>query len=127
MKVAIASDDKRTISAHFGRTSGFVIFEVEGKEVKGEEYRPNTVTGHAMGSKGPGHNFDRHGLIIELLKDCDVVISHGMGMRIREDLEGAGIKVIITDETEVRRALDLYLEGKLIDRPEKGCVHPHGQ
>jgi len=34
MKIAIASDDGKTISSHFGRTKGFVIFEVEDKEIK---------------------------------------------------------------------------------------------
>ncbi len=124
MRIAIASDDEKSISTHFGRTRGFVIFEVEGREVKKKEYRPNTVTGHVMGLKDSSHRFDRHALIIELLKDCDVVISHGMGMRIREDLARAGIKVIITDETDVDKALALYLEGKLVDHPERGCIHP---
>ena len=34
MKLAIASDDGKIISSHFGRTRGFVIFEIEGKEMK---------------------------------------------------------------------------------------------
>jgi len=38
MKIAIASDDGKTISSHFGRTRGFVIFEIEGKEIKKKEY-----------------------------------------------------------------------------------------
>jgi predicted Fe-Mo cluster-binding NifX family protein len=49
MKIAIVSDDKKTISSHLGRAKGFCIFEVEGKEIKSQQYRPNTFTGHARG------------------------------------------------------------------------------
>ena len=56
MKIAIASDDRKTISAHFGRTLGFVVFEIEGKEKKAQEYRPNTFTGHALGLEGANHS-----------------------------------------------------------------------
>jgi predicted Fe-Mo cluster-binding NifX family protein len=125
MKIAIASDDEKTISSHFGRTRGFVIFEVEGKEVKNREYRSNTFTGHARGLEGAGHEIDRHGPILSALSDCKAVISHGMGRRIYDDLKGVGIEVFITDETEVKKALDLYLNGTLIDRPEHGCSHKH--
>jgi len=123
MKIAIASDDERTISSHFGQTRGFVVFDVEGKEVKNREYRPNTFTGHARGLEGAGHEIDRHGPILSALSDCKTVISHGMGRRIYDDLKGAGIEAFITDETDVKKALDLYLCGELVDRPEKGCSH----
>lgn len=123
MKIAIASDDERIISSHFGQTRGFVVFDVEGKEVKNREYRPNTFTGHARGLEGAGHEIDRHGPILSALSDCKAVISHGMGRRIYDDLKGAGIEAFVTDETEVERTIELYLKGELIDRPELGCNH----
>jgi len=123
MKVAIASDDERTISSHFGQTRGFVVFEVEGREVKNREYRPNTFTGHARGLESAGHEIDRHGPILSALSDCKAVLSHGMGRRIYDDLKGAGIEAFITDEMEVQKAIDLYLNGELIDLPERGCSH----
>jgi predicted Fe-Mo cluster-binding NifX family protein len=126
MKIAIASDDERTISSHFGQTRGFVVFDVEGKEVKNREYRPSTFTGHARGLEGAGHEIDRHGPILSALSDCKAVISHGMGRRIYDDLKGAGIEAWITDETEVQKAIDSYISGELIDRPERGCSHKCG-
>jgi len=125
MKIAIASDDEKTISSHFGRTKGFCIFEVEGKEIKSQQYRPNTFTGHARGLEGAGHEFDRHTPILEALKDCKAVIAHGMGRRIRDDLIGIGIEVLVTEETDVKKALNLYLSGELIDKPEIECPHKH--
>jgi predicted Fe-Mo cluster-binding NifX family protein len=125
MKIAIASDDERTISSHFGQTRGFVVFEVEGKGVKNREYRPNTFTGHARGLEGAGHEIDRHGPILSALSDCKIVIAHGMGRRIYDDLKNAGIEVFVTDETDVQRAIDSYLQGELIDNPERSCSHEH--
>jgi predicted Fe-Mo cluster-binding NifX family protein len=122
MKIAIASDDGKNISSHFGKTRGFVVFEVEGKEVKAREYRLNTFTGHARGGEGM-HNIDHHGPILDALKDCNVVISCGMGRRIYDDLRAAGIESFITDEINVDNALKLYLEGSLIDKPDMSCSH----
>jgi len=122
MKIAIVSDDGKTISSHFGRTRGFVIFEVEGKEIKSEEYRPNTFTGHTRGLEGT-HEADQHGPILKALSDCNVVISCGMGRRIYDDLKGIGIEVFITEETDVKKALELYLEGKLADNSDLACTH----
>ncbi|MEW6685925.1 MAG: NifB/NifX family molybdenum-iron cluster-binding protein [Candidatus Edwardsbacteria bacterium] len=125
MKIAIASDDEKTISSHFGRTRGFVVFEVEGREVKNQEYRPNTFTGHAGGLEGAGHGVDRHGPIVSALSDCKAAISHGMGRRIYDDLKNAGIEVFVTDETDVRRTFDLYVQGGLTNHPERSCSHEH--
>lgn len=123
MKIAIVSDDEKTIASHFGRTRGFVIFDIEGKEVKNQEYRLNTFTGHARGLEHSDHSIDRHTPILEALKDCKAVISHGMGMRIYDDLKNAGIEVYVTDMTDIKSALDNYLKGELVDKPELGCTH----
>lgn len=115
MKIAIASDDGKTLSLHFGRAKGFLIVEVEGTDVKSVNYIPNTITPHGRGehhNEGEGH-YARHGIIIENLKDVDVVISGGMGRRLFDDLAEAGKKVFVTDETDVMKAVELLLEGKL--------------
>ncbi len=114
MKIAVASDDSKIISSHFGRTKGFVIFEVDGKEIKNKEYLPNTFTGHARGIHNKGSNYyDSHSTIIEALKDVKVVISHGMGRRLYDDLKNADIEIYVTDETDVEEAVKLFLDGKL--------------
>ncbi len=123
MKVAIASDDSKTISSHFGRTKGFVVYDIEGDRMTFQEYRQNTFTGHGMGhnESEPGHNC--HSSIINALKDCKAVISHGMGRRIYNDLRAAGIEVIVTDQTDVQSALNLFCKGNLKDYHELSCKH----
>jgi hypothetical protein len=41
-------------------------------------YLPNTFTGHVAGLNRAGHGFDHHHSILEALKHCTTVISHGM-------------------------------------------------
>ena len=123
MKIAIASDDRMTIAPHFGRTRGFVIFDVENDQVTRQTFRVNNFTGHARGLEHAGHQVDRHGPILAALADCTVVISHGMGRRVYQDLSQAGIQTIITDQNDVQEALAAYLSGTLEDHPERGCRH----
>ncbi len=47
MRVALPSDNERTVAAHMGRCEGFVIYDIEPGRVDRVEYRPNTFTGHA--------------------------------------------------------------------------------
>lgn len=125
MKIAIASDDKVTICAHFGRTLGFLIFDIEDNKIVGKEYINNDFTGHAQGhhdSHEAGHQHS-HGNILDALKDCQVVISRGMGRRLYIDFQQANKEVFISNESNAEKAVELYLDGVLTDHPEKGCQH----
>ncbi len=113
------------MASHFGQAMGFMIFHVENGKVISNEFRPNTFTGHALGLAETGNAHHHHGPILPALSDCQAVISHGMGRRIFDDLCNAGIDAIITDEENIERAIALYVEGKLINRPELGCQHHH--
>lgn len=123
MKVAIASDDRMTISQHFGRTLGFEIFVIEDGKIIDQIYRKNDYTGHARGMEGMSHQVDRHAPILEALQDCNAVIANGMGRRIYEDLQNAGIETFIVEEYNTEQAVRRYIENKLQDHPEKGCEH----
>lgn len=123
MKIAIASDDGTTIAPHFGRTRGFIIYHIEGNEIKEREYLDNDFTGHTRGMEGMSHHMDRHGPILEALQGCQTVISMGMGRRIYEDLRINGIESYIVDEINADTALQLYLDNKLINNSDKSCEH----
>ncbi|MEA3286662.1 MAG: NifB/NifX family molybdenum-iron cluster-binding protein [Candidatus Marinimicrobia bacterium] len=127
MKIGIASDDRTTIAQHFGRTLGFVIAEIEGGKVISEEYRPNTFSMHMQQKEHQHSEQARHGhshsSILAALSDCQFVLARGMGRRIYDDLRGANIQSVITDQVTVDGALKAYIEGTLKDNPEKGCEH----
>jgi predicted Fe-Mo cluster-binding NifX family protein len=125
MKVGIASNDEHSIAYHFGRAKGFIIADVVEGEIKSKEYRLNNFSHHShQGShEHQGNHNHSHTRILSSLKDCDVVISRGMGKRIYDDLRDANIEAMITDIAEVDEAIAAYLAGTLVDNPEKGCVH----
>ena len=123
MKIAIASDDGKTIASHFGRTRGFVIVEAEDGKITSSEYRPNTFTGHVKGVEGESHADDRRGPILSALSDCQVVVARGMGQRIYDHLAAANIEVFVTSEVEVENAAEQYLLGTLVDNPDQACDH----
>ena len=125
MKIAVASDEGISIASHFGRTRGFVIYEMENDRPVHRGYRVNDFTGHARGLEGAGHDHDRHGPILAALADCDVVISHGMGHRIYADLMQAGKSVFITGEIDVEQAVGAFASGHLVHNPDLTCHHPH--
>jgi len=123
MKVAVASDDGKTIASHLGRVRGFIVYEIGRAQVRRRKYHENAFTGHAGRLSGAGHGPDRHGPILEALRGCRAVIAHGMGRRIHDDLQAAGIEAYIVDETDPDAALGNYLRGALVDHPDRGCDH----
>jgi|SRR3989338_8474491 len=113
MKIAIASDDKKTISHHFGKALGFVVFQIKEGKVINEDYRENI--GKNSGECGSCN----HSAMINNIKDCESVISYGMGQRIYFDLTNNNIKPIVTEEKTVDEALNQYLKNQLKNRTDK--------
>jgi len=113
MKIAVASDDQKTISEHFGRAIGFMVFEIEKDTILKQEYRENIGK-----STGECHSCN-HDTMIKNIKDCDVVICYGMGQRIYDDLQRNNIQAIVTDERTVNEAVNQYLKHKLNNRLDK--------
>jgi len=113
MKIAVASDDKKTISEHVGRACGFVVFEIQNEVIISQEYRDNIGK-----STGECHSCD-HETMINNIKDCEAVISYGMGQRIYADLLKHNIKAIVTDEKTVTDAVHQFIKNTLKNRTDK--------
>ena len=100
MKVAIESNDGgRTISDPFVHSKGFLIYEVDEKNVFLRGFRTTD-------------NSSSH-ILNEELKDCNAVISRGMPSSLRHKLESQGKKVLITFSSEPRRALNAFLADEI--------------
>jgi predicted Fe-Mo cluster-binding NifX family protein len=126
MKVAVASSDGTNISPHFGRSSHFLIFNIEEGKIAGKEVRNNTFTAHGRGQCGSeqhgGHGMHDHASVVEALSDCQAVLCYGMGRRAAEALAGGGIQVfMLGEECTPERAVSLYLEGKLAPAGDELC------
>ena len=125
MKVAVASMDGISISPHFGRSSCFIVFDVENGKIKDKQIRDNTYTPFAKGNchgEEHAHQPHSHSAIVEALRDCETVLAYGMGWRVAEDLEINGIKSFILDkECSPEQAVSLFLKGELERSDDKLC------
>ena len=113
MRIAVASDDGKTISHHFGRALGFQIFEIKNDRITNQVYRKNI--GKSNGECGSCN----HDVIIYNIKDCDVLISYGMGRRIYDDLTKNNIQVVVSDEETVDAAVKRFIKKELENRLDK--------
>jgi nitrogen fixation protein NifB len=122
MKIAVALNDEVAISRHFGRTSMFVVFEIDGEQIRGEETRTDISAAHADGYCEAEHGYHNHAHnhdeVIEALRDCQVVLCRGMGWRAAGELVRHGINpLVIEGELSPREAVEQYMAGTLKPAP----------
>lgn len=132
MRIAAVSDDGKTISEHFGRAAYYVVLEVREGEIHAQERREKpghhsfqhdhqhnhahpAGEGHGMGAGAQS----RHEAMIEVIRDCEVILARGMGRGAYQHLERAGIQPFVTDIVGIHEAVEAYLEGKLIDHSDR--------
>ena len=126
MRIAVASDDGRSVASHAGRCTCFIVFEFEGGALIGRGVRQNTHTAHARGQcsgEGHSHGHGGHGSLLDALSDCQAFISRGMGPRLRADLAAHGIEAVVCQETDAKRAAELFSEGHLASAGHGTCDH----
>ena len=130
MKIAVVTDDEKTISAHFGRAQYYVVLIVEEGAIAAQETRlkanHSQFAGeeHHHGEHGDSHGMDpgsqsRHGMMIETILDCEVLLARGMGQGAHNNLKERGIKPILTDIQNIQEAVESYLAGRLIENPSR--------
>jgi len=122
MKIAVVTDDEKTISAHFGRAQYYVVFTVEDGKVTGQETRPKANHSQFAGDHhhGDSHGLDpqsqhRHGAMMDVIPDCQVLLARGMGQGAYVSLKSRGIQPVLTDNQNIQEAVDAYLKGTLIE------------
>ena len=129
MKIAIVSDDKQTISKHFGRAENYIVISFEQEKIIERKTLPKIATchsasrhhgrhSHASDERGKGfgnQSKGKHKDMFENIKDCDVVLSRGMGRGAYLDLQQLGIKPIVTDIPDIDSALKAVLDNTIIN------------
>ncbi len=126
MRIAIPTNDMTTVSAHFGRTKGFMVYDLEVNKVTNFQYILNTFTGHAKNKHKDhdhGEHQHSHETILNSLKNCNVVIAGGMGKRLLNDFDKNEIQVYVTQEKNIQKALELLTKGVLDNDTAKCCNH----
>ena len=132
MKIAAITDDGKTISRHFGRARYYLVCTVEDGRITGQELRDKA--GHhsfaAQEDHRPGgsavRGFDvaaqaKHAQMLAVIDDCQTVLAGGMGQGMLLNMRQAGIRPVLTDEQEIEAAVQAFIEGCLVERPDSVC------
>jgi predicted Fe-Mo cluster-binding NifX family protein len=124
----VATVDGESISQHFGQSSGFIIFNVEGGEVRGRELWSMRETPHVQGlcdHHGTGQTGGQNPGVSELLSDCGTVVCGGMGAGAAEALRRMGMEVLIVGTSSPDDVVAGYLSGKLTKSSSSLCNCHH--
>jgi predicted Fe-Mo cluster-binding NifX family protein len=130
IKIAVVTDDGKTISQHFGRAQFYEVLSVENGTIVSRERRPKVghhTFSHAeeqhrhQGSEN--HNDqahqEKHQQMSETIKDCQIVITRGMGHGAYQWMIQNNIKPIVTDIKSIDEAAEAVINGDIIDHTEK--------
>lgn len=129
MKIAIATQDGRTVSQHFGRAPYYAVLTVEDNVIVNRELRPK-VAPHV--TEGPSdehstsgrHGTDpaaqpRHDAMAQAIADCSVLIAGGMGQGAYDRFASLGLRPLVTEIESVDAAALACARGELADRLER--------
>ena len=130
MKIAVITDDEKTISQHFGRAQHYLVCTVENGQIVNRELREKL--GHAQFANEPHSadipgqphgmdpaSHDRHILMAQAILDCKALLCRGMGMGAYESMKVAGIQPVVTDIVDIDEAVKAYIDGKIVDLVER--------
>lgn len=117
MKVAMPTDDRKTLAAHFGRAAEFAVYEAAEGEALLLEYRPNSHVRHGAGQPGRGRPAapGGGGDFGEALCGVDVLICRGMGRRAEEACATLGIDVVFASEIGLDDIATKFARGELAE------------
>lgn len=113
MKIGVSSQNFRSITGHAGKSRRFIIFEPDGASGVREIDRldlPKEMSMHEY--RGPRHP----------LFELDALITGGCGRGFINRMAAAEVYVVATSETDPRKAVLDYLQGKPLPPP---APHEH--
>jgi predicted Fe-Mo cluster-binding NifX family protein len=118
MKVAVASEDGRVLSRHFGKSTCLLVFEIDGNTIRGEVTRiaidDRAVFCECRTSRASADLTRRRDRLVQAVQDCRVVLCGGMGWRVAGELILRGVNpLVITGQLSPREAVECYLAGTL--------------
>jgi predicted Fe-Mo cluster-binding NifX family protein len=121
VQLAFASDDGETISQHFGKARQYAVVTIEKGAITARELRPK-FSPHSESGEHNAEELDhnqRHQLMVDSIKDCQIVIAGGMGMGAQMHFQRAGLSVLMTELTSIDEACQAYINGELKHIPER--------
>ena len=129
MKIAIITDDGKSISQHFGRATHYMVLTIEEGKIINRELREKMGHNQFSGESHEEHHgenhgmdeahHDRHAQMAGSIVDCEAVICGSMGMGAYQSMLRLNIKPVVTDLQDIDAIAQSYIEGKIVDHTEK--------
>jgi predicted Fe-Mo cluster-binding NifX family protein len=135
VKIAVATDDVKTISRHFGRARMYAVLTVQDGSVTSREIReksaphwgtPEPAHGAPAGGEHgtAAHGADpataaKHTDMFAAILDCECVIAGGMGRGAYDHAAASGLRPFVTSLEDVDRAAIECAAGRLVDESER--------
>lgn len=129
MKIAVITDDGKTISQHFGRAPYYMVLSIEEGKIVNREMRDKmghnqfSSGQHAEQHHGEHHGHDgeahsKHASMAEAIADCKALLCGGMGMGAYDSMKRLNIQPVVTNLTDIDAAAQAFIDGKLVDHTE---------
>jgi predicted Fe-Mo cluster-binding NifX family protein len=128
MKIAVITDDGKSISQHFGRAQYYSVLTIEDGKIVNREMRSklghNQFSGEPHEHHGTSHGLDaashdRHSQMAGTISDCQVILCGGMGTGAYQSMRMLNIQPIVTDYQDIDAAVQAYMDGTIQDHTEK--------
>lgn len=116
MKIAVASQNRKEITAHTGRCRKFWIYKIENGAIAAKELLelPKDQSFHDSSPLEPSP-----------LDNVQVLIAGGMGSGLARRLQERNIQALITKEIDPDQAVKDFLNGMLKTEPFEPHEHGH--
>ena len=135
MKVAIASDDGKNISQHFGRAAYYIVYTIENDKIVSKEVRdkvghhsfierPDAHSCHDHSEHGGVHGMDaesqnKHKSMLSAAEDSQYIVAGHMGGGAFHSMMEKGIEPLLTDLRDPDEVIKAMIEDRFqneIDR-----------
>ncbi len=124
IKIAIPSDDGQSMSGHFGRSLGFLVYHIdtEDKKVLNKEFRKRSIIENDEGPHHGHHHEEnetsveearRHLDILNTIKDVDIIITAGIGPRMMSAFKSLNKEVIIGYDVNPDNLVEEFIQEAL--------------
>ncbi len=122
MKIAVTSQNRKTITGHAGKCRKFWVYTIAERAVVSKTLLELPIeqsfheSAHSAAGAATPHPLD----------DVNVLISGGMGSGLKARLLQKGIQAVATTETDIDAAVAAWLNGSLVEAAPEDHDHGHG-
>ena len=106
MKIALPTNDRKTLAKRSGRAKEFAVYEIIDSEVTNIQYFENKHEHHDHDENEHDHS---HEEIVDIIKDVDLLIMSKVGKHLKTDIEATNINYKIVSIINIDDILSGFL------------------